>query len=114
MSDNLGEPMVMIFPLFVGVLAIVLALLNKQLLHLLGLKPLSEVFTNPRFQRSAKITEKLARIFLVIFGIGFVVQGLGPLFLPSDISSAISIAISGLSVLIVLAVIGVNLANWKA
>ncbi|HXF70592.1 MAG TPA: hypothetical protein VNK89_12395 [Thermoflexus sp.] len=114
MFDRLNEPMVKVFPLLIGAVAIVLALLDKQLLSLLGLKPLSEVFINPRFQKSAKITEKLGRVFLVVFGIGFLVQGVGPLFLPSEVSSVISLAVLGLSVLIVLAVIGIHLVYWKA
>ncbi|GAB4546849.1 MAG: hypothetical protein Kow0063_41370 [Anaerolineae bacterium] len=113
MSDSLNEPMIKVFPLLIGVVAIVLALLDKQLLHLSGLKPLSEAFTSPRFQKSAKITEKLGRVFLAVFGIGFLVQGVGPLLLPGEVSSVISLVVLGLSALIVLAVIGVHLAYWK-
>lgn len=114
MSDSIDEPMIKVFPVLLGVVAIVLALLDKQLLRLLGLKPLSEVFTSPRFQRAAKITEKLGRVFLTVFGIGFLVQGIGTLFLPSEVSSVISLVVLGLSGLIVLAMIGVHLAYWKA
>lgn len=114
MFDILSEPTVKVFPLLIGAVAIVLALLDKQLLSLLGLKPLSEVFTSPRFQKSAKITEKLGRVFLVVFGIGFLAQGVGHLFLPSEVSSVISLVILGLSVLIVLVVIGIHLVYWKA
>jgi hypothetical protein len=96
-----------------GGLTILLALLNRQLLRFIGLKPLSEVFTTPRFQRSAKITEKLGQLFLVVFGVGFLVQGVGPLFLPNEATLAVAIATAGLSGLIVLAMIGVVLANWK-
>jgi ABC-type uncharacterized transport system permease subunit len=103
-----------IFPIFIGCLAILLALLNRQLLRFIGLKPLSEVFTTPRFQRSAKITEKLMRLFLLVFGIGFLVQGAGNQFLSSEVTYAVSITILGLLGLIILAAFGVVLANWKA
>jgi hypothetical protein len=109
-----NDQTIVIFPLFIGGLAILLALLNKQLLRFIGLKPSSEVFTSPRFQRSAKITEKLGRLFLVVFGVGFLVQGVGPLVLPNEATLAVAIATVGLSGLIVLAMFGVVLANWKA
>ena len=100
--------------LFVGVLSLLLALLNNQLLRWMGFKPMSELFTNPNFRRSARITEKLTRLFLLIFGIGYLFQGLAAPYLSSDVFYKISYAILGLSGLIVLAIIGVNLANWKA
>ncbi len=104
----------MIFPLIIGSLAILLALLDKQLLRFMGLKPLSEVFTTPRFQSSAVIIDKLGRLFLVIFGVGFLIQGAGPRFLSGEVADAISWGVLGLSGLIVLAMIGVVLAHWKA
>jgi hypothetical protein len=103
-----------IFPTLLGVLCILLALLNRQLLRWIGLKPLSEVFTTPRFQRSARITEKLGRLFLMIFGIGLLFQGVGPSLLPGGVAYLISIVVLGLSALILLAMIGVILANRKA
>jgi hypothetical protein len=103
-----------IFPTLLGVLCILLALLNRQLLRWIGLKPLSEVFTTPRFQRSARIIEKLGRLFLMIFGIGLLFQGVGPSLLPGGVAYLISIVVLGLSALILLAMIGVILANRKA
>ncbi len=103
-----------IFPTLLGVLCILLALLNQQLLRLIGLRPLSEVFTTPRFQRSARITAKLGRLFLVILGIGFLFQGIGPSLLPGGVAYLISIAVLALSALILIAMIGVILANRKA
>jgi hypothetical protein len=106
--------LIMIFLSFIGFLIILLALLNKQLLRWIGIKPMSELFTNPKFQRSAKITEKLGRLFLVVFGIGYLVQGIGTQFLSSEVTYAVSIIVLGLSGLIILAMFGVVLANWKA
>jgi len=105
---------IMILLSSIGILFILLALLNKQLLRWIGIKPMSEVFTNPNFQRSARITEKLGRLFLVVFGVGYIVQGVGPLFLSSEVTYRVSITVAGLSGLIILAMFIVVLANWKA
>ena len=114
MFQTSNDQTIVIFPLFMGSLAILLALFNRQLLRLVRIKPLSEVFTTPRFQRSAKITEKLGQWFWVAFGIGFLVQGVGPRFLSSEVTYTVSITILGLSGLIILSMFGVVLANWKA
>ena len=105
---------IMILLSSIGILFILLALLNKQLLRWIGIKPMSEVFTNPNFQRSARITEKLGRLFLVVFGVGYIVQGVGPQFLSSEVTYIVSITVSGLSGLIILAMFIVVLAHWKA
>jgi hypothetical protein len=114
MFQTPNDQTIVIFPLFMGTLAILLALFNRQLLRFIKIKPSSEVFTTPRFQRSAKITEKLAQLFLLVFGVGFIVQGVGPRFLSSEVTYTVSIIILGLSGLIILAAVGFVLANWKA
>ena len=106
--------LIMIFFSFIGFLFILLALLNKQLLRWMGIKPMSEVFTNPNFQRSAKLTEKLGRLFLAVFGVGFLVQGIGAQFLSIEGIYTVSIIVAGASGLILLVMFGVTLANWKA
>jgi hypothetical protein len=111
MANN--YPIMILFSI-IGVLFILLAFLNRELLRWIGIKPMSEVFTNPNFQRSARITEKLARLLFAILGIGFLVQGVGTLFLSSKVTSIVSIFISGLSGLTLLAVFSVVLVNWKA
>jgi hypothetical protein len=98
-----------IFPLFMGCLVILLVLFERQLMQFIGLKPRSDVFSEPRFQRSAKMTENLGRLFLLVIGAGFLVQGIGPIFLPNEVTCIISIISMGLSGLIVLVVIGMNL-----
>jgi hypothetical protein len=113
MFQTSNNQTIVIFPLLMGSLAILLALFNRQLLHFINIKPSSEVFTNPRFQRSAKITEKLAQLFLVVFGVGFLVQGVGPQFLSSEVTYIVSMTILGFSALIILAAVVVVLANWK-
>lgn len=114
MFQTSNDQTIVLFPLFIGSLAILFALLNRQLLRFIGLKPLSEVFTTPRFQRSAKITEKLGRLFLLVFGVGSLIQGAGTQFLSSEVTYTVSITILGLLGLIILAMFGVVLANWKA
>ena len=104
----------MVFLSFIGVLFILLALLNKLFLRWIGIKPMSEVFTNPKFQRSAKITEKLGRLLFGVLGVSFLVQGVGAQFLSSRTTYVLSLAIFGLAGLILLVMFGVILANWKA
>ena len=114
MFQTSNDQTIIIFPLLMGSLAILLALFNRQLLRFIGIRPPSEVFTTPRLQRSAKITEKLGQLFLVVFGLGFLFQGVGPRFLSSEVFYIISISILGLSGLIILAAVVVVLVNWKA
>jgi hypothetical protein len=109
-----NNPLVMIIYSAIGIIIILLALFNKQLLHWIKIRPMSEVFTNPKFQRSAKITEKLAQIFLVVFGVSFLFQGVGARFLSSETTYSVSVIILGMSGLIVLTMFIVVLANWKA
>jgi len=113
MFQTSNNQAIIIFPLFIGSLALLFALFNRQLLRFIGLKPLSEVFTTPHFQRSAKITENLARLFLAVFGAGFLVQGVGAQFLSSRVTYLVSITLLGLSGLIILAMFIVVIANWK-
>ena len=108
-----NQPTTILFS-FIGFLFILFAILNKQLLHRMGIKPMSELFTNPNFQRSAKITESLGRLLFIFLGAGFLVQGLGNQFLSSEVIYIGSITILGLSGLLILAGVGVVLANWKA
>jgi hypothetical protein len=108
-----NQPITILFSI-VGSLFILLALLNKQLLGWIGIKPMSEIFTNPKFQRSAKITEKLGQLLFIFLGAGFLVQGLGNQFLSVEVIYIISITILGLSGLLLLAGVGVVLSNWKA
>ena len=101
------------FWLFIGVITILLGLLNRRLLRLIGLKPMSEIFTTPNLQRSSRIIEQIGRWLLITLGVGFLAQGLGGA-LPNDISYKISFSSLGLSGLMLLAIIGITIANWKA
>jgi len=101
------------FWLIMGSVVILLGIFNRQLLQFLGLKPMSEVLTTPNLKHSSKISEKIGRWVVITLGANFLVQGLGKA-LPDDISYKISFLLLGLSGLMLLAILGVTIANWKA
>jgi hypothetical protein len=109
-----NDLLVTIFLSIIGFLIILVALFNRQLLRLVKIRPMSEIFTNPKFQRSAKITERLGQLFLLIFGLSFLVQGIGTQFLSSQATYTVSVIFVGASGLLILAMFIVVLANWKA
>jgi len=111
---NLPNQTVALFPLFMGTLAILFAVWHKPLQRLFRQKPARDVFTNPRFRRSALINEQLGRGFLLLIGISFLIQGVGPLFLSADATATLAVAALVIAVLVALAIIGVILFNWKA
>ncbi len=111
MSNN---PLISIILSSIGILIILLALFNTTLLRWMKIRPMSEVFTNPGFRRSAKITERLGQLFLGIFGISFLVQGVGAQFLSSEVTYTASLIVLGASGLIVFTMLIVVLASWKA
>jgi hypothetical protein len=106
-----SDQTIKIFPIIIGGLFILFALLNQRLLRFTKLKPLSEIFTTPRYKHSAKITERLGRLWLIIVGIGWLIYGLGTIFLSGGVTSTVSVAVLGLSGLIILAIVGVILIN---
>ena len=101
------------FWFILGIVTILMGIFNRQLLQLLGYKPMSEVFTAANLKHSSMIIEQLSRWLVIILGIGFLVQGLGGT-LSRDIVSKISFSLFGLSALMLLAIIGITIANWKA
>ena len=101
------------FWLIIGSVIILSGIFNRQLLRLLGLKPMSEVFTTPNLKYSSKISEKIGRWIVIVLGANFLVQGLGKA-LPNDISNIISFLLLGLSGLMLLVILGITVANWKA
>jgi len=107
-------PAVRIFFSFIGLLVIVLAVLTQKLQHALGVRSRREVFTHPSFRRSASIIERLGQLLGVVIGAGFLLQGVGPLILPSAATYTISMILIGFAGAIVLAMFGVVLAHWKS
>jgi hypothetical protein len=101
------------FWLFTGIIMILLGIFNKQILRLLGLKPMSEILTIPNLKHSSRIVEQLWRWLVITLGVSFLVQGLGKA-LPGDMMYKISLVLLGLSGLLLLGGIGITIANWKA
>jgi hypothetical protein len=101
------------FWLFFGIVIILAGIFNRQILRFLGFKPTSEVLTIPNLKHSSRITEQIGRWLVITLGLSFLVLGLGGA-LPNDISHKISFSLLGLSGLMLLTMIGIIVANWKA
>ena len=91
-----------------------IGLLSPQLNRWVGLRERSSVFTEPRFQRSARTTGFVGRIIEILLGIGFLMQGVGSRFLASEITSTVSFLALGLAGVGILVMFGVVIANWRA
>jgi hypothetical protein len=103
------------FPFWIvlGTVLILAGIFNRQILGRLGLRPLSESITVPNLKHSTKSVEQIGRWLLITLGISFLVLGLGDV-LPDGFSSAISYVLLGLAALMLLAMIGITIANWHA
>ena len=101
------------FWLIFGIITIMVGIFDKQTLQLLGFKPMSEVLTTPNLKQSSRMIEQIGRWLVITLGASFLVQGLGGM-LPNDISHKISFSLFGLAGLMILAIIGITIANWKA
>ena len=98
--------------LFLGSVLLIMGLFNKQMLRLMGLKLMSEVFTTPSLKRSSRRVERIGRWFVIVLGIGFLVHGLGAA-LPGQAASVISFLLSGVSALLLVAMFLIAIASWK-
>jgi hypothetical protein len=101
------------FWLILGVVTILMGIFNRQMLRLVGFKPMSEVITTSNLKRSSSTIEQIGRWLVITLGVSFLVLGLGEA-LPKNISHNISFSLLGLSGLMFLAIIGITIANWKA
>ena len=101
------------FWLFVGSVIILMAVFNKQMLRVLGLKPMSEVFTTPNLKHSSRLIEQIGRWLAITIGLAFFVQGLGEV-LPENTGSRISAVLLGLSSVLLLGMFGIAISNWRA
>jgi len=101
------------FWLIFGTVTILMGIFNSQILRFLGFKPMSEVIATPNLKRSSRMIEQIGRWLVITLGASFLVLGLGEA-LPNDISNKISFSLLGLSGLMLLAIIGITIANWKA
>ena len=103
------------FPLWLilGAFMLLVGIFNRQMLRLLGFKPVSEVITSANLKRSSKAIEQIGRWLVITLGVSFLVLGLGEI-LPDDLSHLISYLLLGLSGLMLLAIFGISIANWRA
>lgn len=99
--------------LILGMITILMGIFQRQILGVVGLKPMSEVITTPNLKHSSRAIERIGRWLLITLGVSFLVLGLGGA-LPSNISHKISFSLLGLSGLMLLAIIGITIVNWKA
>jgi hypothetical protein len=103
------------FPLWLimGSVIILVGIFNRPISRFLGFKSMSEVLTIPNLRRSSRIVEQIGQWLVITLGASFLVLGLGGA-LPSDISHKISFSLLGLSGLMLLAILGITIVNWKA
>jgi hypothetical protein len=99
--------------IIVGSIAILSGIFNKQVLRLLHLQPMSEVFTTPNLKNSSRIIEQIGRVLVITLGISFLIQGLGTV-LPGQASHLISFIMLGLSGFLLFTMFGIAVVNWKA
>ncbi len=98
--------------LILGLLLILSGLFNRQFLSLLGLKPMSALFTHPRLAQSTRIVERIGQALVITLGISFLIQGLDGA-LPYELSSIISIGFLGVMGLMIFTIIGITIAYRK-
>jgi len=101
------------FWLILGLITILAGIFNRQMLRLLGLKSRSEVITTPNLKYSSRIIGQIGQWLVITLGVSFLVLGLDGV-LPNNISHTISFLLLGLSGLMLIAIVGITLANWKA
>jgi hypothetical protein len=97
-----------------GILVVLLAVFQRPVMRFLRMRPPSELYTIPRLQRSARITEKISRVMMVLLGVTFIIQGGGPQFLAPETVFALCVALISLVGLLILGMLGVMLVHWKA
>jgi hypothetical protein len=102
------------FFILLGVVMIGVGLLSPQLKRWMSLRERSSIFTEPRFQRSARTTGFVVRIIEISLGVGFLMHGVGSRFLASEITSTVSFLTLGLAGVGILVVFGLVIANWRA
>ena len=101
------------FWLIFGTVLTLVGIFDRQTLRLLGFKPTSEIFITPNLKHSSKVIEQIGRSLVIVLGVSFLVQGLGAT-LPNDVGYKISLSLFGLSGLMLLAIIAITIANWRA
>jgi hypothetical protein len=102
------------FPIWIilGLLMILAGIFNRQILSFLGIRSMSAVFTNPGRAQSTRLIEKIGQWLVITLGVSFLVQGLNGA-LPNNISALISFVLLGLVGLMILAIIGLSVSQWR-
>jgi len=99
--------------LILGIVTIFMGMFSRQITERLGSKPNSEVFISSSRKHSSRILEQIGRWLTVTLGVSFLVLGFGEA-LPDSISQTILIILLGFAGLLLFAMIGISVANWKA
>lgn len=103
-----------IFWVVLGLVTLALGLFLPQFNRLMGMPPQADRFTVPKFKRTAEVNGRIARIVLILLGLGIVLNGLGPLLLPAKVVSIVAYALLALAFLGILLMIIVTTGNWRA
>jgi hypothetical protein len=98
--------------LILGMTMLLMGIFNKQLLRALHLQPMSEVFATPEIKHASSRIEQVARWLVILLGLGFLVQGSGNA-LPEALAQIVSSVLLGLSMLLLLAMLGFALVRRK-
>src|SRR5574337_1008445 len=94
-------------PLLFGVMLIASGLFSPLLNRWLGLPERGSLFTNPRYQQSARIAGILSRIVLICLGVGSLMEGIS-LLTGNQVVSAIGWGLVGSAAVGLVAIIGVT------
>ena len=103
-----------IFWAALGLVTLCLGLFLPQLNQLMGTPSPEEQFTVPKFKRTAEVNGRIARLVLIMLGLGMILNGLGPHLLPARVVGILAYALLALAFLGILLMILVTTGNWRA
>lgn len=102
-----------IFWVLLGLAALGLGLFLPQFNRLMDTPPQEDRFTVPKFKRTAEVNGRIARLILILLGLGMLLNGLGPHLLPARVISILAYALLALAFLGILLMIIVTTGNWR-
>lgn len=103
-----------VFFMFLGLLLLMGGLFMSQINRRLGLGNRSELFTNPRFQHSARLIERISSFAQVSLGLGMFLQGIGSILNIHVILNVFSFFLLGLAGIGILVILGITVRYWRA
>ncbi len=106
-------PAVAILLSLAGLVLIVLAVMSQRLQRWVGIRPVSQLFTQAGFKRSARLTGVLGQLVLVVLGVTMVVHGAGTAFLPEGTVQIITTVLLVLAWVMVVSLFVTVLTHWK-